>query len=257
MKVSQVAAQLYTLRDHCKTSADLAATLAKVKAIGYPAIQVSGIGPITPEEVAELARAEGLVICATHEAAPLILNDPAAVVARLRGFGTRTTAYPYPAGVDFGDVAQVEALAAALNRAGAVLAAAGMTLCYHNHHHEFRKIRGQIILEYLFEHTHPSNLQGEIDTYWVQFGGQDPVAWCRRLAGRLPLLHLKDYQITSESKVTFAEIGQGTLDFPAIIAEAEASGCQWFIVEQDTCPGDPFDSLATSFRYLYDVIAER
>lgn len=256
MKISQVAAQLYTVRDHCKTSADLASSLAKIKAIGYPAVQVSGVGPIPPEEIAALARSAGLTICATHESGAMILDEPEAVVAKLRAMGTTFTAYPYPTGIDFGDAACVDALVAGLDRAGAVLAAAGMTLCYHNHHHEFRKLRGQVILDYIYAQTNPRHLQGEIDTYWVQFGGQDPTTWCRRLANRLPLLHLKDYVVTHENKVTFAEVGNGVLDFPGIIAAAEASGCQWFIVEQDTCPGDPFDSLAQSFRYLRDKIAK-
>ncbi len=80
--------------------------------------------------------------------------------------------------------------------------------------------------------------------------------WCFRLKDRLPLLHLKDYRINAENQIEFAEVGSGTLDIKAIIAAAEASGCQWFIVEQDTCPGNPFDSLALSFNYIRDNLCE-
>jgi len=45
-------------------------------------------------------------------------------------------------------------------------------------------------------------------------------------------------------------VGSGNLNFKKIIAAAEKSGCKWFIVEQDTCPGDPVDSLAKSFEYI-------
>ncbi|RKX34780.1 MAG: sugar phosphate isomerase/epimerase, partial [Verrucomicrobia bacterium] len=44
MKINQVAAQLYTLRDHIKTPADIAASMKKVREIGYTAVQVSGMG---------------------------------------------------------------------------------------------------------------------------------------------------------------------------------------------------------------------
>ncbi len=72
-----------------------------------------------------------------------------------------------------------------------------------------------------------------------------------RLAkGRLPLLHMKDYMVNDENAPQFAEIGVGNLPWPQIIAAAEESGCEWFIVEQDTCPGDPFDSLQISFDYI-------
>ncbi|MCD8483822.1 MAG: hypothetical protein LR015_14930 [Verrucomicrobia bacterium] len=63
---------------------------------------------------------------------------------------------------------------------------------------------------------------------------------------------MKDYMVTEDYKISFTEIGNGVLDFKSIIAAAEASGCQWFIVEQDTCPGDPFESLAKSFSYIRD-----
>ena len=79
-------------------------------------------------------------------------------------------------------------------------------------------------------------------------GGGDCVEWCRRLAGRIPFIHLKDYMMTLEKKPIWCEIGRGTLPFARIIAEAEKSGCEWFIVEQDTCPGDPFESLRLRLR---------
>lgn len=250
MKLSQVAIQLYTLRDFCQTSADLASTMKKVRAIGYPAIQVSGVGPIAPEEIASIAAGEGLTICATHEPGDVILGEPEQVVERLQKLGCRHTAYPYPADVDFHQPGAVAALAGRLDAAGAVLAEAGQVLSYHNHHHEFARVDGGLVLDQLYALTQPRNLQGEIDTYWVQFGGGDPVAWCRKLAQRLPLLHLKDYAINTENQVVFAEVGSGNLDFPAIIAVAEASGCEWFIVEQDTCAGNPFDSIRISLDYI-------
>jgi sugar phosphate isomerase/epimerase len=127
-------------------------------------------------------------------------------------------------------------------------------LCYHNHHQEFRKFDGRTILERIFDGA--PHLQGEPDTYWVQYGGSDPVRWCERLAGRLPLIHLKDFVINQENQPVFCEVGSGNLDFPRIVQAAEKSGCQWFIVEQDTTPGDPVDSLAESFRYLAENICE-
>ena len=253
MKLNQVAAQLYTVRDCCQTPADIAATLKKVRAIGYPAVQLSGMGPIPEEDLVKLCRDLDLVICATHENADAILNQPQAVVTRLRKLGTRHTAYPYPAGWKFDTLGEVQTLAAKLNAAGKFLADAGLTLSYHNHQVEFRRLAGQTILEHLYALTDPRYLKAEPDTYWVQVGGGDPVDWCRRLAHRLPLLHLKDCAILPpDNRVAPAEIGQGNLNWPAIIQAAEIAGCEWFIVEQDTCPGDPFDSLRQSFEIIRD-----
>jgi sugar phosphate isomerase/epimerase len=49
-----------------------------------------------------------------------------------------------------------------------------------------------------------------------------------------------------------AEVGRGNFDFSVLVAEAGRAGCEWFIVEQDVTPGDPFDSLERSFRYVRD-----
>ena len=252
MKISQVAIQLFTLRDYCKTAADYADTLKKVREIGYQAIQISGVGPIPAEELRSIAEGEGLVICATHEPALGILDAPEKVSERLAVLGTKYTAYPHPAGVDFNDPAQIDMLISKLDAAGAVLRKAGQVLTYHNHATEFFRVNGKPVLEAIYARTDPHHLQGEIDTYWVQAGGGNPVEWCAKLKNRLPLLHLKDYAVDATGEPFFAEVGSGNLDMKAIVTAAEATGCEWFIVEQDRCPGDPFDSIRKSFEFIKD-----
>jgi len=250
MKLSQVAAQLYTVRDFCQNARDLATTARKIREIGYPAVQLSAVGPVPPEEIKKIMAGEGLVICATHEPSLEILNEPEKSIDTLQRLGCRLTAYAWPQDIDFGSADAIRRLVRQLDAAGAKFRAAGLTLGYHNHDIEFCKFEGDTVLEYIFAHTDPANLVGELDTYWIQHGGGDCLEWMRRLRGRLPFIHLKDYCVTVDRKVTYCEIGRGNLAFARIIAEAERSGCQWFIVEQDTCPGDPFDSLRESFEYV-------
>lgn len=256
MKLSQLALQLYTLRDFCQNEAALATTLRRVREIGYQAVQVSGIGPIDPAAVAALCAGEGLVICATHESSALIRRDPSAVEARLKAYGTAFTAYPYPADVNFSDPASLGALVDDLRRAGEYLAQRGLRLNYHNHATEFLKVGGVTVMEHLFRELPAGIVDFELDTYWVQYGGGSPADWCRKLAGRLHVLHLKDYAILPGDKPAFAEIGAGNLNFPAIIEAAAASGCQWYVVEQDICPGDPFDSVEASFSYCSQFLCD-
>jgi len=256
MKRSQIAAQLYTVRDFCKSPTDLAATARKLRAIGYEAAQASGISPeIAPSEVRTILADAGITICVTHENGDLIRRNPLAVVERLQAMGVKHTAYPYPAGVDFSDIAAVKALVSDLDAAGAVLREHGCTLSYHNHAIEFLRIGNETLMDYIARATSPENLQFELDTYWVQFGGACPVAWCHKAAGRLPILHCKDYGFGSNNQPFFAEIGYGNLNFPAIVAAADASGCEWFVVEQDTCPGDPFESLEMSYKTMSQCLA--
>ncbi len=254
MKTTQIAAQLYTCRDILKTPAEIATTLRRLREAGYQAVQLSGVGPIDDGELLRILDGEGLVCCATHESGKKILNEPQWVVERLKKFRCRATAYAFPEGVDMNDLGSVQALVSNLEASASVLAASGLALCYHNHHHEFRKLGGRTIFERIFDGA--PHLQGEPDTYWVQYGGGDPVDWCQRLAGRLPIIHLKDYAVGKDIQPIYSEIGAGNLDFKRIVAAAEKSGCEWFIVEQDTCPGDPVDSLAQSYRYLAEHICE-
>jgi sugar phosphate isomerase/epimerase len=252
MKISQVAAQMYTVRDFLKTPEDIAASLGKVQQIGYQAVQLSGLAPIENQQLARICQESGLTVCATHEVGATIISQPEAVIEKLKLLRCSHTAYPYPSDVTLETAAEVRAFAKQLEAAGKVMQSAGLTLSYHNHSIEFRRLGEKTILELLYEETDPRYLQAEPDTYWIQHGGGDPVAWCKKLHGRLPLLHMKDYGITADSRPTYFEIGQGNLDWVAIVQAAEASGCEWFIVEQDTCAGDPFDSLRVSFEYIQE-----
>jgi sugar phosphate isomerase/epimerase len=245
----RIALQLWTLRDQLKTEDEVARSFSRVREIGYEHVQLSGLGPIPTAQVKRLADAAGLGICATHEEGAEIVEQPSKVADTLSALGCRFTAYPYPH-VPLDTLDQVFELADDLSRAGEVLRSRGQLLCYHNHAIEFRRLGGKAILDWLYERMDPVMVHGELDTYWVQAGGGDPAGYCARLSGRLPLLHLKDYAITSENEPIPAALGQGNLNFPTILREAESAGCEWYIVEQDHGFDDPFEAIATSLAYL-------
>jgi sugar phosphate isomerase/epimerase len=250
MKRDQIALQLWTVRAHLQDAASFASSMKRLREIGYRNVQMSGQGPIPSSELKRICDGEGIRVCATHENGKTIIENPAEVVDTLGVFGCKDTSYAYPH-VPLANEADAKALATSLNRSGERLAAAGIRLTYHNHAIEFKKAGRRPLLDILYAETDPRFLQGEIDVYWVQAGGADPVAWCERLKGRLPLVHLKDYGVNADNKPRIAELGNGNLDFPRIVAAAEASGCEWFIVEQDAdFEVDAFDSARQSLAYL-------
>jgi len=251
MKIDQIALQPYTVRDFCKTAEDYAATLKKVRAIGYRAVEAGGF-PGSVEELRATVIGEGLTICGCHVSGPTILNETNKAVDHAGTLGCQYVTFPFPrlAETDLSNPAHIESLILKLDAAGAVLRKAGLTLTYHNHANEFVHFNEKPLLETIYERIPTENLQAELDTYWVHAGGCDPVRWINKLKNRLPLIHLKDYGVDATGRPYFAEIGYGNLDFKGIMAAAQAAGTQWFIVEQDTCPGDPFESIKKSFDYI-------
>ena len=147
----------------------------------------------------------------------------------------------------------------------------GIDLYYHNHHFEFVRHGGKFLMDIIKENT--KYLGFELDIHWIHRGGMDPVKFINQYAGRIRLLHLKDYRIAAmemeenadfstkegmmkayaaiNNIVQFAEVGEGTLDIPGCIEAGLAGGSEYFLVEQDLSYGrDPFDCLKTSHDNL-------
>lgn len=249
MDASQLAAITYTLRS-LTTSADATDRIfGELKSFGYAAIEACGVESMDDAALRAAAERHGLRIVSSHCNGATLVSDPASLVPKARALGISRLVYPFPHRrvESTGDLRD---WIGGIANAGEVLAAAGIQLCYHNHHHEFRRLDGRTLMDWLADEIPATALAFELDTYWVQFGGGSPVAWLERLAGRVPLLHLKDYQVDAETKPAFAEMGAGNLDWAGIFRAAAAAGVEWYIVEQDTTPGDPLDSVRQSADWL-------
>ena len=249
MPDSVLAAQLYTVRQFTQTPADIAATLKKVRAIGYEAVQLSALGPIDPKELRKLADAEGLTICATHVAFEKLRQETPAMIDEHKTLGCEHLAIGSLPRDYQGSAEGFARFARDAEEVGRKLADAGLTFSYHNHSFEFEKFNGRLALDIIYEESDPRYVKAELDTYWVQHGGGDSAAWIRKLAQRLILLHLKDMTIRNRAP-TFAEIGEGNLNWTTILKAAKAAKTRWYIVEQDLCERDPFESLAISLKNL-------
>lgn len=243
-------AQLYTVRDHMQTIEGVAVTMKKVAAIGYTGVQVSGMGPVDTRQVAKICEDNGLVIAATHVGWDRFRKDLDGVIeqhkiwkCRHPAIGGLPAEYQNPDGLN----RFLDELAPVTER----LAREGMDFSYHNHAHELTLYDGKAWLQSLYERAGPRMLKAELDLYWIKHGGGDPVEWIRRCAGRQPLCHFKDMAVLPGGERRFAEVGEGVLEWPAIIEAATAAGVEWALVEQDNCYGrDPFECLATSYRNM-------
>lgn len=256
---SRLAVTLYTLRDFCNTPRDTARTLAGVRRIGYTNVQISG-GGLMDQDPADLARMmddAGVTVIGSHIGLAMMREDFRGVVARLKAWRCSHTAIPWMPPDDCATPADWKARAREFTRLGKAFAAEGITLQYHNHHFEFHKVGGhaglggRTGLDILYAFSDPRYLQAEIDTAWVARGGCDPAAWCAAVAGRMDQVHLKDWRLIG-GEPAWTEVGEGNLNWPAILKACKAAGVRHYIVEQDDCPvtKDPFRSIAVSLRNL-------
>ncbi len=253
-----IAAQLYTVREFMKTPADMAKTLKRIKKIGYDAAQISGNGPIDAADLRALMLDAGVTPIGTHVSLEDFRSNLDEAIADCKAWGTTYVAIPWLSHKACDTAAAWRKLFAEFERYAKRLDKEGLILQYHNHMFEFEKfgIRngkgGRTILDMLFSGT--KRLQSELDVGWVVRGGHDPIAWIDRLKGRLDQVHLKDWGVKDNEPVWRA-IGEGGIDWAAVLKACKRAGTKHYIVEQDSCPitNDPFRSLKISRDNLRDL----
>lgn len=251
MKRDQIAAQLYTLRDFCRDEADLRESLRRVKEIGYAAVQVSGIGPIATEAVKAAADEHGLAICATHVGFDALEERLQETIDKHKQWGCRYVGLGAMPERYRGSAEGYSAFAAAVSEIGKALQGQDLQFVYHNHRFEYERFEGRTGMDILREQSDAKAVGFELDTYWALAGGVNPADAVRQLKDRMSVVHLKDMAIVDDQQI-FAEIGEGNMDFPGIIEACREIGVEWYVVEQDVCRRDPFESLAISYRYLLE-----
>lgn len=247
---TNLAAQLYTIRQHMQTPQDMDESLRKISKQGWKAVQFSGQGPIDFEDLRRLADKHELKAAATHnswddltEHTKRVIKQHKALGCKYVGLGSMPEAFRQSAEgfTRFAEEASDVAKA---------LADEGLRFIYHNHNFEFIRFGEVTGMDILLEKAAPE-VQFELDTYWVQAGGGDVRTWIKRCVGRIDVIHLKDMAFDPAlAQVTYAEIGRGNLDWKRILRTCKKAGVRWYIVEQDECPADPFDSLKISLDYL-------
>ncbi|CAN5443003.1 sugar phosphate isomerase/epimerase [soil metagenome] len=245
---TQIALQMYTLREFTKTPADIARTLSRVKKLGYDAVQLSALGPIDPKELAMILKNEGLVCCATHISLDRMKNETSAAIDDHRLWNCSYTAIGgfFPKDRNEQDWTQ---FAREYSEIARRFDGSGITIGYHNHSHELARYGNTTAMQILLEKLAPK-IWFEIDTYWIAHGGGDPIAWIDKVAGRIPCVHFKDMGVRNDRTQFMAEVGVGNLNWPGILKACQRAGVKWYIIEQDICYRDPFESVKTSLENL-------
>jgi sugar phosphate isomerase/epimerase len=260
-KKTAIGLQLYTVRDHM--AQDPAATLARVAQIGYNSLEgatytnTEKFYGMDPKTFKALLKKDGLVMRSCHyrlgedtkgAEKGTILNDWDRAVEDAHALGLSYMVCAWLSPAERQSLDHYKHMAGEFNTAAEKCKAAGIQFCYHNHDFEFDAQDGKYPYDVLLDNTDKDLVKMEMDLYWVNKAGQDPIKLFDRNPGRFPLWHLKDMDNTPEH--AFTEVGNGVIDFKKIFAHAETAGFKYFFVEQDKCPGDPYDSITKSIAYI-------
>ncbi len=274
--MAKIGVQMMVLREYIKKDG-VYNVLKKLHEIGFSCVEVSQVD-MSAENVSEIKKS-------CDEFGISIAALSAAVESMIPGIETLDTHFDKIVSdakilncnylrigmMPFGSLGSLEKSIAFAKKCEAYaekLEAYGIKLYYHNHHVEFVKYDGKYLLDILRDNT--NKLGFELDTHWIQRGGENPVDFIKTYKGKLELLHLKDYKIVEPNfenvdmandfpamfraftdVVRFAEVGEGSLDFPNIIKAGLESGANFMLIEQDDTYGrDVYESLSISKNNL-------
>ena len=268
-----VAVQVYSVRDDAEKN--LADTFRKIKEMGYDGVELAGLYGYAPEYIKGLCDALELIPISAHIPLQEMLEDPHATFAAYAKIGIKFAAVPYVTEERRPGAEKFEETIADIARIGAVAKEYGIQLLYHNHDFEFVKVNGEYGLDVLYKEVSPEYLQTELDTCWVNIGGEVPADYIMKYAGRAPVVHLKDFYLSGKptgtlyaligldeeekaeepSTFEFRPVGHGNQDMPAILAAAEKAGAGWVVVEQDepSMGLSRMESIKASREYLKSV----
>ena len=274
MKNFRIGLQLYSVREDMEK--DMDATLKAVAEMGYDCVEFAGYFGHSAEEVKAMLDKYNLEAISVHQTYEPFLENGEEMVKYIKDIGAKYSTIPwlgleYHIGGEKYDYDKIKTVAP-------VLADNDITMLYHNHDFEFKKVDGKFIIDWIYDYIPENLLKTEIDTCWVRYAGFDPCEYIEKYAGRAPIVHLKDFVCTKkplepvyalidndgkelesgnsnkereESGFMFKPLGEGCQDFRAIIESAEKSGTEYLIVEMDQSPEMPaLEAVKISREYL-------
>ena len=243
---SPIAIQLYSVRELMEK--DFEGVIRRIAEIGYVGVETAGFPDgVSAAQASALFSDLGLTVAAGHM--PLPLGEDQQKVIEMAGqLGLQRIISAYLPPEEYRDAASMMRTCARLNEAQQVTAAHGFSFGVHNHWWEFEAVDGVYPYQVWLEELDPA-IFFELDTYWIQSAGIDPLEMVRLFGERAPLIHIKDGPAGSDTSASMVAAGEGAMDYAAIVS-AGAEHTQWLIVELDRCATDMMVAVEKSYQYL-------
>jgi sugar phosphate isomerase/epimerase len=246
---AQLGLQLYSVRD--QLAVDFIGVIKKIAAMGYAGVEAYGgmDNILPPGTAAQIIKDTGLQIFSTHNTLPT-MDASDGVIDRVAALGCKYLVCPWlDPQMYFQNEDGVKRACELINIGNQIGRANGLVVGYHNHDFEYSKMPGseQRPIDIMLKEL-DRNVFMEVDTYWVQVAGIDPVEVVKSLGKSAPLLHIKDGPADSRESAMVA-VGDGVMDVPAII---KANRQEWAIVELDRCATDMLKAVEKSAHYMIE-----
>ena len=250
---------LFSIRSLLQTEEEFLQTALKLKELGFSYMQFSG-APYDADKIARVSKASEMPICLTHVPMDRIIHETDELMDEHDKFGCKNIGLGMMPLATLTDPDAFKKAVEDLNGAGERMEKNGFKFFYHHHHYEFLKREGnQTYIEYMLRNAPHINFT--VDTYWLQYGGVNVLDFLDKLKGKMECVHLKDYRLElkkdDEGNATgaeprFAPLGEGTIDFPAVVKKMEQLGVKYYLVEQDDAIkyADPLEQVARSIKYI-------
>ena len=259
MDKTQIAINTESFLDYLDNDADIRKALQAVKEIRYESVELWHVkGPEHQASWRPFLDEAGLRCCAIHELYEEVMEHIDGTIAKAKNVGAGILAIGRSRDTDWEDETSIRKLAEGLNELGRKCQTEGIQVLYHNHNTEFSRFGDKTGLDLLFELTDPELVGSELDAYWVQLSGADPVKWCKKLGGRLNIVHLKDIGVVLNTPDSFIKrpvcraVGSGNMETASIVEAAQESGCRIFAIETctDWVDNDSIRCARESYQYL-------
>ncbi len=244
----KVGVQLYSVREYMEK--DYVKTLTEIAKMGYEGVEFAGFCA-DPAEMGKVAKGLGMEVISCHYPYAKMVENPDKAFSDCLAAGCKYIVIPWLGRSKELADENIDATIEKIKEIAALAKKAGLTMLYHNHDFEFDKIDGEYIIDKLYREVPEDLLKTQLDTCWVNVGGENPANFVRKYSGRAPLVHLKDFTGTKSknmyeligtdaavadvenNKFRLRPVGYGVQDMPEIIKASEEAGADWIIVEQD------------------------
>lgn len=240
---------------------DPKSVLENIAASGYTEVEMFGLGAdgkffgLTPAEVKKVFKANGLKSPSGHYMPAKFLfengngDDVKMICDAANVLGNKYFIIPWLSPEQRKNIEQYKVLAERINKAAVICKQNGLQMAYHNHDFEFDNFNGVTGYDILMNNTDKELVKLELDLYWVVRAGLNPVDLFKKQPGRFHLWHVKDMNKTDKTQNT--EVGNGSVDFKSIFANAKLSGVKHYLMEQENnYQPDFYGSIKTSCSYI-------